>query len=244
MTLLDVQGISKNFGGLKAVNNLSLKVERGEIHGLIGPNGAGKTTAFNLITGFYSVDSGKILFKGEDITGNKPEEICKKGISRTFQLTKPFRDVTVLANVAVGAFCRVKKESEALKEAMDVLEFVGLTSKRYYLGENLTIADRKRLELARALATKPELVLLDEPIGGLNPVETEEMIALIKRLQQSGVTLLIVEHVMQVIMGVCNKITVVNYGSKIAEGTPKEIASDEKVIKAYLGEEYVFASGQ
>lgn len=241
MTLLDIQEINKSFGGLKAVDNLSLKIEEGEIHGLIGPNGAGKTTVFNLITGYYPADSGKVLFKEENITGFKPNHICKKGISRTFQLTRIFRDITVLANVMVGAFLNARKEREAEKEAMDILEFVGLTSKRDFLGENLTIADRKCVELARVLATKPELILLDEPVGGLNPTETEQMVSLIKKLRDRGMTLFIVEHVMQAIMGVCDKITVINYGSKIAEGTPEEVANNKKVIEAYLGEKYEFA---
>jgi branched-chain amino acid transport system ATP-binding protein len=238
MTFLEIKGISKSFGGLVAVNDFELKIEEGEIVGLIGPNGAGKSTIFNLITGVYSADCGEIVFRGENITNHKPYEICRKGIGRSFQIVKPFSDMTVIDNVMVGAFCGVERHKEARQRAMEVLEFVKLDEKRNSLTKNLTIADKKCLELARALATRPKLLLLDEVMAGLNPKETEDTISLVRKIRESGVTLLIIEHVMRVIMTLPERISIIHHGRKIVEGIPQDVAKDERVIKAYLGERY------
>jgi len=241
MALFEIKNLTKNFGGLRAVDNLNLFINEGGILGLIGPNGAGKTTVFNLVNGFFSPDSGGILFKGENIEGSRPDVICKKGIGRVFQLVKPFGDMTVLDNVVVGVFSRVVSAKEAKKEARSVLDFVGLLKKKDILAGSLTIADRKRLELARALATEPKLLLLDELFAGLNPKETEEAVALVQKIRDMGVTIFVIEHVMQAVMTLSERIAVLHHGKKIAEGSPQEVAKDEDVIKAYLGGEYVFA---
>lgn len=238
MALLKINGISKSFGGLMAVDNFDLMIEKEEIVGLIGPNGAGKSTIFNLIMGVYSADSGEIIFNGENINNRKPHGICRKGIGRSFQIVKPFGDMTVINNVIVGALCRVERPKEARQIAMEVLEFVKLENKGDFLSKNLTIADKKRLELARALATKPKLLLLDEVMAGLNPKETEDTISLVRKIREGGITLLIIEHVMRVIMTLPERISIIHHGRKIAEGKPHEVAKDERVIKAYLGERY------
>ncbi len=238
--LFRVQSLSKRFGGLAAVRDISFEIKKGEILGLIGPNGAGKTTIFNLITGFLPPDSGRIEFKGDEITGLKPpHKVCLSHIGRTFQLVKPFNNMTVLENVMVGAFSRVRRASEAKEEAMRVLDFIGLSMYRDSLASSLTIADRKRLELGKALATKPELLLLDEVVAGLNPRETEEIIEIIKAISRQGITLFIIEHVMKAIMTLSHRIIVLHHGEKIAEGIPAEISRDRRVIDAYLGEEYL-----
>jgi len=244
MALLEIQGLTKHFGGLRAVDHLDILIQEGEIIGIIGPNGAGKTTVFNLITGVFSADEGRIIFQGKEISGCSPQKVCHMGIARTFQLIKPFGDMTTLENVMIGAFCRTDKLPVARMESEKIIDFVGLGSKRTFLSKNLTIADRKRLELARALATQPKILLLDEVMAGLNPKETMEAIQLIHQIQLRGITLLVIEHVMRAIMSLSHRIIILNYGKKIAEGTPKEISSDEKVIKAYLGEKYGHARNQ
>jgi branched-chain amino acid transport system ATP-binding protein len=236
--MLEVRNLTKYFGGLGAVKNLSFEVEKGKIFGLIGPNGSGKTTVFNLINGFYSPTSGGILFKGESITGFKPNVICRKGIARTFQVVKPLSRMTVLENVMASAFCRVNSLNEARKEAIKGLEFCGLIHRKDYLAKSLTIGDRKRLEISRALATRPELILLDETAAGLNPTELDQAIALIKKIRDQGITILIVEHIMKVIMSISDRIHAINYGQTITEGTPQEVANNQAVIEAYLGEAY------
>jgi len=238
--LFEVKELTKRFGGLVAVNNVDFKIKQGDILGLIGPNGAGKTTIFNLVSGFLVPDSGKVLFKGKDITNIKPpHKICATKIGRTFQVVKPFQKMTVLENVMVGTFAVIMDRKRAEKKARQLVNFFGLNKCIDYLAENLTIADRKKLELCRVLATEPELLLLDEVMSGLNPKETEEIINLVRKISEQGITLLVIEHIMQVIMTLSNHIVVLNYGKKIAEGIPKEISKNRKVIDAYLGEEYV-----
>jgi branched-chain amino acid transport system ATP-binding protein len=241
MKLLEIDRLTKDFGGLRAVDRLDISIQDGMILGLIGPNGAGKSTAFNCIAGLYSATSGRVLYKNDDITNLKSYDVCRKGIARTFQLSKPFPNKSVLKNVMVGGFLWSKGRDRAEAKALEVLEFVNLIDKRDVLGKSLTVADRKRLELARALATDPALLLLDEVMAGLRPAEVEEVITIIRKINERGITIFLIEHIMQAIMSLSDVIVVIHYGKKIAEGQPQEIASDEKVIKAYLGEEYVLA---
>jgi branched-chain amino acid transport system permease protein len=234
--LLEIKGLTKSFGGLIAVRGVSLGIRRGEILGLIGPNGAGKTTLFNLISGFIAPDEGKVFFKGQDITGlSPPHRVCDRGILRTFQIVKPFGDLSVLENVVIGAFYNCTDRQEAWHRAEELLAFGGLSKYRNTPASSLTLADRKRLELVRALAGGPELLLLDEIMAGLNPKECQDAMQLVQEISRQGITILIIEHVMKVIMNLSHRIIVLNYGEKIAEGQPAEIAENAKVIAAYLG---------
>jgi branched-chain amino acid transport system ATP-binding protein len=238
MRILELKGVNKSFGGLKAVEDFNLSVEEGEILGLIGPNGAGKTTVFNCIAGVYPPTAGEIYFKGEKITHQKPWNLCRKGLARTFQIVKPFSSRTVLYNVTVGAFATTDKRVEAERRALEVLRHLHIDDIKDVHAGNLTIAHRKRLEIARALATQPKLLLLDEVMAGLRPTEVDEMVKIIKELREKGVTIFVIEHIMRAIMALSDRVAVLHFGTKIAEGMPQEVASDERVIKAYLGEEY------
>jgi branched-chain amino acid transport system ATP-binding protein len=240
MPILEGQGVTKYFGGLAAVSNVDFHVAQGEIVGLIGPNGAGKTTLFNLISAALPISSGEIRFKGHKLNGLKPHQICKMGIARTFQQTKVFTFMPVFQNVLVGAFFgspdRVSG-ADATREASQALEFVGLSAISAVLAKDLTMVNQKRVELARALATKPDLLLLDELMAGLNPAEVSEAMELVKRIRDKGITVFMVEHVMKAIMGICGRIMVLNHGEKIAEGTCNEITCNKMVIEVYLGED-------
>jgi branched-chain amino acid transport system ATP-binding protein len=235
MSLLTITGLTKLFGGLRAVSDLSFEIQKGEILGLIGPNGAGKTTIFNLIAGFIPPSAGEILFQGEPIGGMKAYAVTRKGIARTFQIVKPFKKLSVLENVTLAAFLKFPARREAEAAATRILEKVGLTSKIQALAVDLTLSEQKRLEIARALATEPTLLLLDEPMGGLNPTEIDQASKLVKEICREGVTIIWVEHVLKAIMNVSDRVVVINYGKKIAEGTPEEVVKNPEVIAAYLG---------
>ena len=238
MHLLEGKGVSIHFGGLAAVSEVDFFVDKGEVVGLIGPNGAGKTTLFNLISAALQPKPGEILFKGKKINGLAPYKICRLGIARTFQTVKIFNNMPVIENVRVGALFGAQKrlKKDATSTAKELLEFVGLSDVADTPARDLTLAHQKRIEVARALATEPELLLLDEIMAGLNPTELSEAMELVKKIQKKGVTVVMIEHVMKAIMGICDRIIVLDYGKKIAEGTPKEIASSKKVIEVYLGE--------
>jgi len=239
--LLVVRDLSKRFGGLRAVQDLSFSVGEGQIVALIGPNGAGKTTCFNLITGYYRPDAGSILAFGHELVGLRPYDVCARGLARTFQVARPFGKMTVLANVMTGAFLRDKKLQAARQRARAAIEFVGLSAKESTLAGDLTTIDQRRLEMARALATEPRLVLLDEAMAGLNAAEIDQAVALVGQLSKRGLTIVIVEHVMRAIMAVAQHIVVLDHGQKIAEGGPKEVSANPEVIRAYLGSGYSHA---
>jgi branched-chain amino acid transport system ATP-binding protein len=239
MRLLEGQGVTKYFGGLAAVFEVDFHVDPGEVFGLIGPNGAGKTTLFNLISAALTPRSGAIRFKGKNITGLKPHQICRLGVARTFQTVKIFANMSVLDNVALGALFGASarlSSADAERQATALLEFVGLSTLKAAPAKDLTLANQKRLEVAGALATQPELLLLDEIMAGLNPAEVAQAMELVARIRDRGITIIMIEHVMKAIMSVCDRIMVLHHGQKIADGTPQEIANSKTVIKVYLGE--------
>ena len=236
--------ISKEFGGLRALKKVDLTVNENEIAGLVGPNGSGKSTLLNIISGVYKPDSGKVLFMNEDISKLPPHLICSRGITKTSQAVQSFPDMTTIENVLAGALFgrkEAKEEEDPLDKAMELLEFVGLRKEKFnVLAKNLNVAELRRVQLARALATSPKLLLLDELLTGLTPKESDEAIALVKLIRKQGITILIVEHVMRVIMGLCDRVTVLHHGEKICEGTPGEVCADESVVKVYLGKRFSF----
>ncbi|WP_319576861.1 ABC transporter ATP-binding protein [uncultured Desulfobacter sp.] len=235
--ILRMDKVAKSFGGLRAVDGASFDINPGEIVGLIGPNGAGKTTVFNLISGYFAPSEGSIFFKGQKINGQQPYQMAKKGIGRTFQVVKPFPGLTVLENVVIAALCKHHRRADAEKHAWELLEFTGLADRAEQSAASLTLPGRKRLEISKALALDPELLLLDEVVAGLNPTEADQTIQLILKIRDQGISILIVEHIMRVIMNISDNLVVLNFGSMIATGKPAEIVKNEQVIQAYLGKE-------
>lgn len=236
--ILQVRKVTKKFGGMTAVNAVDLDIWEGDIVGLIGPNGAGKTTFFNSITGFYRCDSGTVRFDGKNITTKTTYQNCKAGMARTFQIVQPFGQMTALENVMVGAFNRTSSHKEAQERAKKWIEFVGMESKMYERVANLNIGDQRKLEMARALATEPKLLLLDEVMAGLTPTEIDDVIELVRKIRNSGTTVLMIEHIMKALMQLSDRVVVLDHGTKIAEGTPEQIANNETVIESYLGSAY------
>jgi len=239
MSIIEVNGITKYFGGLRALHSIAFILEKGEILGLIGPNGAGKTTLFNIIAGTFPPSSGSIRFNGEEITFQEPRRICHKGISRTYQLVRTFSNLTVYENVLVGlCFGKPRNQGGFTEgEAYELLQLTGLLQKANVPARSLTLVGRKQLEVARALATRPKVLLLDEAISGLNPTETETMMALIRNIQSRGITVFMIEHIMKAVMGLSDRILVLNFGELIAQGTPEQVSKNKDVIEAYLGAE-------
>ncbi|MGZ8432466.1 MAG: ABC transporter ATP-binding protein [Candidatus Deferrimicrobiaceae bacterium] len=235
---LEAEGITKRFGGLTAVEDISFNVKEGEILSIIGPNGAGKSTLFNCVTGFYRPDAGKVLFRGKDITTASAHKICKLGIARTFQIVQVISDMTVLENVMTGTFLHNYDRKNVWEKAVEILRFAGLHEKMEFLGTDITIADKKRLEVAMALGTEPTVLMLDEAMAGLTPVELRDMIGLLRKVRENGVTLIIVEHVMEAVMELSDRVVVINSGRKIVEGSPKDVVRNPEVIQAYLGDRY------
>lgn len=238
MSLLEAKSITKKFGGLAAVSDLSFSIDKGEILGVIGPNGSGKTTVFNCISRFFPLTGGELYFKDQRIDQLPAHKICDIGIGRTFQVVKPLRRMTVEENVMSGAFLRTSSISRARQKAGEIIDFCNLTKYKHREAKSLPIPLRKRLEIARSLATEPELLLLDETCAGLNPKESEEAIELIKKIRDAGMTIIIIEHIMKVMMGISDRILAINFGKKIAYGNPQEVSSHPEVIKAYLGDAY------
>jgi branched-chain amino acid transport system ATP-binding protein len=239
MRILEGEKVTKHFGGLAAVHEVDFDIHQGEVVGLIGPNGAGKTTLFNLISGSLPTTAGEIRYKGKKITGLKPYQICKMGVARTFQSAKLFAGLTVFENVLAASIFGTKRAisvPDAEREAMELLEFVELSTVGVMLAKDMPIAHRKRLEVARALATKPDLLMFDEVMAGLNPVEVAQAMELVTKIRNKGITIFMIEHVMKAIMSICDRIIVLHHGSKIAEGTPEEIATSRTVVEVYLGE--------
>jgi len=243
MSILSADNLTKNFGGLMAVGNLSFELEKGEILALIGPNGAGKTTVFNCLSGFLTPDEGNVFLEGKALTGLQPFRICQLGMARTFQIVKPFPTISVLDNVMVGALSRGKSTTEAKMRSLEIIEFTGLSRMTNKEARGLPLPLRKRLELARALATQPKILLLDEVMAGLNPTEVDELIALLKKVNRQGISILLIEHVMRGVMALSQRVIVISYGVKIAEGTPEKVVENREVIEAYLGKEFVSAQG-
>jgi branched-chain amino acid transport system ATP-binding protein len=238
---LEVKDISKSFGGLKALHNISFNVSQGETVGIIGPNGAGKTTLFNVITGFIKPDQGEVLFAGRKLAGMRPDQICKIGLVRTFQLVQSFPKLTAVENVMIGALSRHYDPTLARQESEQWLDFIGIGRKKWdQVAKNLTLVDKKRLELARALAAAPKIILADEAMSGLTPTEATEVIGTIQKIKEKGLTLVLIEHVMKVIMELSDRIIMLNFGEKFIEGTPSDIVKDKGVAKAYLGEDVPF----
>ena len=238
MTLLEVDGVTKRFGGLTAVSRVSLSVGAGEIVGLIGPNGAGKTTLFHLLSGFHAPTEGAVRFKGASIVGAKPHVVCRLGLARTFQIVQPFVGLTALENVMIGAFNRTDDVAAARAQAGEVLDFVGLGARRDVPARELTLPDRKRLEVARSLATRPRLLLLDEVMAGLRPTECDQIVAVFRELNRAeGLTILLIEHVMRAVMALAGQVVVLHHGEVIARGAPQEVVRDPAVLECYLGEE-------
>jgi branched-chain amino acid transport system ATP-binding protein len=237
-TCLEVKDLSMWFGGLAANSDVSFSVDEGEIVSIIGPNGAGKSTLFNCVTGFYKPTSGSVSFFGKDITGMKADKVCKLGIARTFQIVQVISDMTVMENVATGALLRYQRVKPAMEKAAEILTFTGLYEKKDSLAPSLTIADKKRLEVSMALATQPRLLMLDESMAGLTKVELQQIIDLIKSIRDEGMTLVVVEHVMEAVMQISDRVVVLNSGKKIMEGKPKDVVTNPEVIQAYLGEKY------